>query len=365
MTAWLCRPISDMGELEKIVDLEIDVWGLNPRDAVPTSILHAMITNGSVVAGAYDDAKLIGMAFAFPVPRDGKWMLWSHTAATHPEYQNRGVGFALKQYQRMWALEHGYRKIGWTYDPLQRGNANFNLHRLGAAANTYHENFYGVMTDAINAGLPSDRLEVVWDLRQPHVKQLAAQKQPDTQLPQNIKKERFLLRETINLYPALNIPAKLSSEIYFAQIPANIGILKQTSTDLAYQWRIALRAALQTAFSQGYSANDFVEIDDAHYYVLAAPQVWYMYVLECADQTLYTGITPDLQQRLKSHNTGRGAAYTAARRPVRMMAAWQFVNRNAAMRAERAFKKLSRSVKLNHLSNQDSFANAPFFEIDF
>lgn len=365
VTSWHCKPISDIAELEKIIDLEIDVWGLNPKDAVPTSILHAMVTNGSLVAGAYDDTRLVGMAFAFPVPRNRQWVLWSHMTGIYPEYQNKGVGFALKQYQRTWALERGYKRIGWTYDPLQRGNANFNLHQLGATANVYHENFYGVMTDSINAGLPSDRLEVIWNLQQSHVKQLAARKAQKSQLPNDIKPETFLLQQNETLYPVLKIPAKLSSERYLVQIPSSIAALKHASTDLAFQWRIAVRDALQIAFSQGYSAQDFVAINGGHYYVLAAPQVWFLYVLECADQTLYTGITPDLRQRLISHNKGRGAAYTATRRPVKMVAAWQFATKQNAMRAERTFKKLSRPAKLNYLSNKISFADAPFLEIDF
>jgi predicted GNAT superfamily acetyltransferase len=365
VTSWQCQTISDISELEKIIDLEIEVWGLNPRDAMPTSILHAMATNGSLVAGAYDDTRLIGMAFAFPVPRNRQWMLWSHMTGIHPEYQNKGVGFALKQYQRTWALERGYKRIGWTYDPLQRGNANFNLHQLGATANIYLENFYGVMTDSINAGLPSDRLEVIWNLQQPRVKQLAAHKEPKSQIPIDAKPEDFLLRESGGSLPRLNIPLELSSTFYLAQIPGNLGVVKQASSDLAFQWRIALRVALQTAFSRGYSAQDFVAINDGHYYVLAAPQIWFLYVLECADQTLYTGITPDLHKRLTAHNKGRGASYTAARRPLKMVAAWQFATKENAMRAEHAFKKLSRSTKLHYLGRKLSFEEAPFLQIDF
>ena len=352
-----------MAELEKIVDLEIAVWGVDPRDAVPASILHAMVTNGSLVTGAYDGTSLIGMALAFPVPHNKQWMLWSHMAGTHPDYQSKGVGFAMKQFQRTWALERGYSKIGWTYDPLQRGNANFNLHQLGATANTYHEDFYGDMTDLINAGLPSDRLEVTWELKQSRVNQLAIGKQPRSQMLKEIESDHFLLRESENEHPILSIPPKLTSQVYLAQIPQNISAIKKVSTNRAFAWREALRTALQTAFSQGYSAQDFVALGNSYYYVLVAPQIWYLYVLECADQTLYTGITPNLEQRLSTHNKGRGAAYTAARRPVKMVAAWKLNTKQSAMRAERAFKKLSRSEKLLHITNKIPFADSPFQEI--
>ena len=72
----------------------------------------------------------------------------------------------------------------------------------------------------------------------------------------------------------------------------------------------------------------------------------YMYVLECADGTLYTGYTIDLEQRLRAHNSGKGAKYTARRRPVRLIAQATFSTKHDAMRAEFHFKRLSRAQKL-------------------
>src|SRR5205814_693568 len=77
--------------------------------------------------------------------------------------QGRSLGFALKQLQRSWALERDARTIVWTADPLVRGNAYFNLVKLGASFVDYHENFYGVMQDGLNAG-ESDRVVLRWDL---------------------------------------------------------------------------------------------------------------------------------------------------------------------------------------------------------
>ena len=53
-------------------------------------------------------------------------------------------------------------QIAWAFDPLQTGNAHFNLSRLGARAHSYIENMYGTRTDALNAGVPTDRLIVLW-----------------------------------------------------------------------------------------------------------------------------------------------------------------------------------------------------------
>lgn len=85
---------------------------------------------------------------------------------------------------------------------------------------------------------------------------------------------------------------------------------------------------------------------------------WYLYVVRCKDETLYTGITVDVVQRVKDHNAGRGAAYTAARRPTTLVAVWAFEGQGAALRAERAFKRLPRQRKLDIIANEKPFCNA-------
>lgn len=73
---------------------------------------------------------------------------------------------------------------------------------------------------------------------------------------------------------------------------------------------------------------------------------WFMYVLQCADDTLYTGITTDLERRLHEHNhTPRGAKYTRCRRPVSLVASWEHESRSEAASAEWCFKQLTRNAK--------------------
>jgi len=73
---------------------------------------------------------------------------------------------------------------------------------------------------------------------------------------------------------------------------------------------------------------------------------WYVYILRCADHSLYTGITLDLARRLHEHNnTRRGAAYTRARRPVRLVYHERAPTRSAASRREYALRKMSKKEK--------------------
>lgn len=74
---------------------------------------------------------------------------------------------------------------------------------------------------------------------------------------------------------------------------------------------------------------------------------YYLYLLQCADQTLYAGITTDVIRRVKEHNSLKlGAKYTKARRPVQLVYQKSFINRSEASKAEAVLKKLSREEKI-------------------
>ena len=78
---------------------------------------------------------------------------------------------------------------------------------------------------------------------------------------------------------------------------------------------------------------------------------WYVYVVVCADRTLYTGVTTDVARRLRNHNRGLGARYTAAekRRPVTLAHCERAETLGAALRREAAIKRLPRAEKLRTL----------------
>lgn len=71
----------------------------------------------------------------------------------------------------------------------------------------------------------------------------------------------------------------------------------------------------------------------------------YTYILKCEDDSLYTGWTNDLKKRITSHNAGKGAKYTKARRPVELVYYEEFQTREEAMKREYAIKQLSRKEK--------------------
>ena len=76
---------------------------------------------------------------------------------------------------------------------------------------------------------------------------------------------------------------------------------------------------------------------------------WTVYMLRCADNTIYTGIARDLDARLKVHNAGRGAKYTKTRLPVSVLWSEPAQTRSAALKREYQIKQLSRTEKLSLL----------------
>lgn len=85
-----------------------------------------------------------------------------------------------------------------------------------------------------------------------------------------------------------------------------------------------------------------------------AGEGYFVYMLECADGSLYTGWTTDPQRRVKEHNAGRGALYTRWRRPVELRYLEEAPDRSSAQRRENAIKKLTRGKKLLLVENYQS-----------
>lgn len=79
------------------------------------------------------------------------------------------------------------------------------------------------------------------------------------------------------------------------------------------------------------------------------PDCWYMYVLKCRDTTYYCGIARNPQERLKQHNAGKGSKYVRSRLPAKLVHTEFYNSKGEALRAEAAFKKLSRPMKMKHI----------------
>jgi putative endonuclease len=86
---------------------------------------------------------------------------------------------------------------------------------------------------------------------------------------------------------------------------------------------------------------------------------WFLYVLECEGGSLYTGITNNVEKRFRAHQAGKGARYTRARRPLRVIAVLEFPDRASASRAEYGVKQLRPEEKRVLLSCLPAYIAAP------
>ncbi|MGH2348026.1 MAG: GNAT family N-acetyltransferase [bacterium] len=227
----MIRLIDDVAGLTAVEDLQRAVWNMPDLDVIPLHHLRAAVGAGGLVLGAFAGGEtLVGFSYAFAGVRDGAPLLYSHMTGVSEEYRGRGVGVALKRAQRDAALARGVDRIVWTFDPLQRANASFNHHKLGAVASRYYVNYYGDMRDAINRGTASDRLEVDWWIREPRVEAALRGAPPD----------------------APGTAARL-------EIPDDFNAVKLADPAAAHAWRARVRGEFLGYFARGYEVVDFTD----------------------------------------------------------------------------------------------------------
>jgi putative endonuclease len=84
--------------------------------------------------------------------------------------------------------------------------------------------------------------------------------------------------------------------------------------------------------------------------------VWVVYILQCIDETLYTGITNNLEKRIKQHNSNKGSKYTRGRGPVKLVFSISVDDKSQAAKEEYRIKKLTKEKKLELIKNKNLFS---------
>lgn len=246
------RAVAAIDDLERVREVLDATWPLPGGGTVmETNLIRAIEHSGGYVAAALDPTDpagpAVGAAVAFlgrHPSSSGGWTthLHSHAAAVRAGWRDRHVGSALKLHQRAWALEHEVPVITWTFDPLVRRNARFNLVKLGAEVAEYLPDFYGDMTDEMNAGDHSDRLLAWWQVGSVRAERAAA--------------------GSLAPYPAppagaLRVP-----------LPEDIVALRSRDPEAALTWRMQVREVMLPALADGYVVGG-VDVDGG--YVLIPP----------------------------------------------------------------------------------------------
>jgi len=241
------RPLETIAELDDCSRLISRIWDDDGDPKAPTSLLRALVHAGNFVAGAFDGDRLVGVSLGFFGLDGTELHLHSHITGVDRASQGRSIGFALKQFQRSWALERGIGTVVWTADPLVRGNAFFNLVKLGAAMVGYHENFYGVLEDAYNAG-DSDRVVLRWELGSERAVRAAEGLVEEPRIGEG----RVVLREGADGEPATSEPR---GDVLLAWIPESIVRVREENPERAGAWRRAVRETVGSALAKQFRAE--------------------------------------------------------------------------------------------------------------
>ena len=325
------RPLDTVIDVEHFQRLEQLIWASPAEDVVPTHIAITAIHNGGGLLGAFADdgpaetGGMVGLTFWFPglgvattgegrgargegrkvdalsgttgpAPRPSplapRLKMCSHMAGVLPAWQGQGLGLALKLAQRQAILEQGLTDwVTWTYDPLQRTNAVFNIHRLGAVCNTYKANWYGEMRDGLNAGTPSDRCQVDWWLSEGRGARGEGRRGDAPMvngLPLVVEGigagRRFIVGgQLLQVLPTAPTAAghrapvenelRFESNLLAVPIPDDIGALRREDRGLGMAWRLFMRQALETAFAGGFVMVDCTHLGEIGWHYVLQAQV--------------------------------------------------------------------------------------------
>ncbi len=168
------REATSHEDLDQVSLIQREVWNVEDLEIVGRIQLKAsQHAGGSVLIALSDEGVVGGFAYAVPAYVRGEVYWHSDMLAVRPPFRGTRMGQGLKWAQRDRALQSGIRRITWTFDPMQAGNAHLNLELLGVTVCLYLSDFYGVTTSALHHGLPTDRLLASWDLESPRVAALS------------------------------------------------------------------------------------------------------------------------------------------------------------------------------------------------
>ena len=231
-------------EAERAAELLREVWR-STEMPVPANLLRTVQHTGGYVYGAYDHAGvLLAASMGLLASLPSGMGLHSHITGVLPVEQRRGLGLALKQHQRAWALDRGLNTITWTCDPLVRRNVAFNLHALGATITGYLPDHYGAMTDGVNNGDASDRFELHWNLLSD-----AATAAAEHRLPY-LEADPIPVRLAADAQ-GMPVTTEPSGPVVQVQLPSDIEALRRVDPAAARAWRYAVRDCLFPLISDG------------------------------------------------------------------------------------------------------------------
>ena len=261
VSRWTIRPFRTHRDYEACIALQEATWGAGFSERVPMALMIVSQRLGGVAAGAFDDdGSLAGFIFGLSGIENGIPVHWSDMLAVRTDCQGRGLGIRLKSYQRDAVLEHGIRRMYWTFDPLESRNAYINLTRLGIVAREYVENMYGQTDSPLHRGIGTDRFVALWQLDARRVeRRLAAERsRPVIEDLAEVPRVLDCTPRSSSGSPEPETRDTPGANEVLAAIPSDIQALKSASPELAARWRAATRSVLRSYLSNGYEVCELI-----------------------------------------------------------------------------------------------------------
>lgn len=246
------RPITDYAGMKRAVEFQRLIWGASFGELVPAAVFWFGNRIGAILAGAFDpQGDMLGLVFGLTGWTGNEPVHWSDMLAVHPAARGRGIGIALKRYQRRRLLDDGIRIVNWTFDPLESRNAHINFGRLGVTAHEYIRDCYGASSSPLHRGIGTDRLIAHWVLDSPRVRSRMDNGEgaaPDT---------NGVIINRAGVDPVLD----LDEPRLLLRIPADIQGVKDRDEVAARRWREHTRTAFEVYFNRGYQATGLIRLD--------------------------------------------------------------------------------------------------------
>jgi predicted GNAT superfamily acetyltransferase len=268
VTGFRFRKLEKPEEFRQVAEVERSVFGPDPSGLAPSVPLQrAFQDNGGLVLGAFADIHLAGTT-ASTLGWDGTTLYhYSLFTAVRPEYQNHHLGTQLKLAQRDEVLRLGLREVHWVVDPLWSRAAWLQVRRLGARPDRYYPHYFGQLGDAVNQGLETDRMRVVWTLDAPEVERRVEGRFPSPEEDQRRWATSSAIVETEPGDSGIRVPsavAEPSGPSAHLEIPFDLALVRQHEPTALRRWRHAVRDAFRVATDLGYAVDDFTIVRPEH-----------------------------------------------------------------------------------------------------
>ncbi len=224
------RELKTQAEVDKCIDLQGEIWGLDELGRMSPLTLKALIADKpkmAIVSGGFLNNEMIAIQITLPTMEP--YMVYMHMIGVVKKYRSLNIGFFMMTYLYKTLKQRKIKKMQWTYEPLEGKNANNYLNKSGASAVKYLPDYYHVVED-MNDGMPIDRFiaEVNFD--------------DDFHTQKNFIREPILsLEEALKKIPIALTNFMPEADQVLIEIPDDLQNLKTVSMEKAVKFRFDTR----------------------------------------------------------------------------------------------------------------------------